>query len=133
MSKEGEDAFYLGAEFWEQYEIFTDDDGRRFLNVGVYIYCAENDVGWEDGIIREWREVHEYVSYPLEKVLEIIDDEDTLWNQSEYDFRPIDDMGDLTEEEARQRFVNMYDSNIKMNMKEIRADTPDGVYFGVTI
>ena len=133
MSREGEDAFDLGAEFWEQYEIFTEDDGKRFLNIGVYIYCAENDIGWEDRVSREWREVHEYVSFPLEKVLEIIGNEDTLCNQSEYDFRPSDEIEDLTQEEAKQRFVDMYDNNIKMNMKEIRTDTPDGVYFGVMI
>lgn len=131
MSEAGVTAFDKGAEFWEQYEIYTDDDGRRFVNLGVYIYCAENDMGWDDGIVREWREVHEYISIPLDRVLELTRSTASIWNQPECDLRPGDEIEDLTEEEARQRFVDMYDSNIKLGINEVKEDTPDGVYFGV--
>ena len=135
MSDESDMVFDAGrAEFWEQYEIFTDDDGKRYVNVGSYIYCAGNDVNEEeDGIVRDWRHVSEYITIPMEKMLKLIEEKDTIWNQPESDFRPSDEIEDLSIDEARERFAEMYDGCPRLHMEDIKENTPDGVYFGVTI
>jgi len=71
---------------------------------------------------------------PLQKVIDIYASHNrTICSLYECELRPLDTIKDLTEEDARRIFTELYDTHTKLDGPEIRQDTPDGTYIGILV
>lgn len=103
----------------ELYNIFTDDNGDKFIHLLAYIYKSFDDESWK---ISEGMGI----VIPIEEFIdEVKKDEEgeyinLLWQNA--DQRDIED---LTEEDVI-RYID--DVNDLLDYNEITVDTPDGDY-----
>lgn len=120
----------VDPECFEYYEIDTEKDGRRFIRFGSYIYNAECSMD-DDLPELTWREVGEKFSLPLEKYLQMRDDHLSPWSSEECCNRPDDYIEDITEEDAKDRFIWYQEHFRRLDKEQIKIDTPDGGYIGI--
>ena len=115
-------------EDFEYFEVDTEKDGQRFIRFGTYIYCAECSM--DDETEKDWREVSERFSLPLDRFIQMMKDGHSPWSTKECEERPLDYIEDLTKAEAIERFNYHLTSFPLLNGKDVTMDTPDGGYFG---
>ena len=113
---------------FETIRIETHKDGTRSVMSGRYFYNPGADEYDEDGKELSWRVVDEYVTIDLNKFIDAVSKDIHLSNLDEFNDRPNDDIGDLTEDQAIEMFKQIINIVPFIEKKDITKDTPDGDY-----
>lgn len=117
-------------ECFEYYQIDTEEDGKRYIRFGRYIYNAEGSID-DDHPELTWREVEEEFSFPLDRFIQMRKEKQSPWGTKECYDRPNDYIDDISEEEAMDRFSWYLEHVPRLDGDQVTMDTPDGWYFGV--
>lgn len=112
---------------FETVTIETDDKGRWII-LNTYFYNPGADEVDEDGNDLDWRQVDEYVCMKLDKFIDMRRNKTHISNAEESNNRPCDEIYDLTEKQAVEKFIEILDELPFISADDIIMDTPDGIY-----
>jgi len=111
---------------FETATIDTDDEGRWII-LETYFYSPGDSI-IDDEPDLTWRQVNEYVRMKLDKFINIRKNNTHISNADEANDRPLDEIYDLTEEQAVERFTELLNELPYISPDDITMDTPDGTY-----